>query len=331
MRRLAAALALAVAVGCAPVVVGSGPPVGAPALDGDVFVAADGARLPIRAWLPEGARPRAVILALHGFNDYAAFFEAPGAWFADRGIASYAFDQRGFGDAPHPGKWAGTEAMVADAGAVVAALRARHPGVPLYVVGASMGGAVAMVAMTAADPPAIDGTVLAAPAVWGRETMAWHRNAALWLAAHTVPWLEVSGRGLRLAPSDNVEMLRALGRDPRIIKETRIDAIYGLVDLMDAALDAAAAFGAPALILYGANDEIMRPGPTEEMLARLPAEAQGRRRLAVYADGYHMLLRDLQAETVWRDIAAWIDDPAAPLPSGAETTAARLSAGEAMR
>ncbi len=31
-----------------------------------------------------------------------------------------------------------------------------------------------------------------------------------------------------------------------------------------------------------------------------------------------MLLRDLQAEIVWRDIAAWLEDPAARLPSGAD-------------
>ena len=31
-----------------------------------------------------------------------------------------------------------------------------------------------------------------------------------------------------------------------------------------------------------------------------------------------MLLRSLDRETVWRDIRAWIADPAAPLPSGQE-------------
>jgi hypothetical protein len=36
-----------------------------------------------------------------------------------------------------------------------------------------------------------------------------------------------------------------------------------------------------------------------------------------------MLLRDLQGETVWRDILAWMEDPRAPLPSGAEEQAAR--------
>ena len=72
-----------------------------PTLAGDAFVAADGARLPVRSWLPKD-KARAVIVAAHGFNDYSAFFASPGPWFADRGIAAYAFDQRGFGETVEP-------------------------------------------------------------------------------------------------------------------------------------------------------------------------------------------------------------------------------------
>ncbi|MBC7800439.1 MAG: hypothetical protein H7Z10_07445 [Gemmatimonadaceae bacterium] len=35
----------------------------------DEFVMPDGARLPMRTWLPAGIVPRAMVLALHGFND----------------------------------------------------------------------------------------------------------------------------------------------------------------------------------------------------------------------------------------------------------------------
>ena len=48
------------------------------------------------------------------------------------------------------------------------------PRVPLYLLGESMGGAVAVVAMTGESgtrPPDVDGVILAAPAVWGRSTM----------------------------------------------------------------------------------------------------------------------------------------------------------------
>src|SRR5437870_7543725 len=64
--------------------------------DGAAFIAADGARLPLRSWLPRG-EVKAVILALHGFGDYSNAFTLPGEFWAERGIATYAYDQRGFG------------------------------------------------------------------------------------------------------------------------------------------------------------------------------------------------------------------------------------------
>ena len=47
----------------------------------------------------------------------------------------------------------------------------------------------------------------------------------------------MTGQGFNRTPSDNIEMLKKLGRDKLVIKYTRIDTLYGLVDLMDAALD----------------------------------------------------------------------------------------------
>ena len=62
------------------------------------------------------------------------------------------------------------------------------------------------------------------------------------------------------------------------------------------------------------------------MLERLPEAARGQRRLALYKDGYHMLLRDLKAEVPWRDIVGWIENPEQPLSSGADLDAqGRLS------
>ncbi|MCH8038067.1 MAG: alpha/beta hydrolase, partial [Proteobacteria bacterium] len=112
---LAALLATLLAGACAPRLAPPGPGPTAPRLTADRLVAADGLELPLRAWLPaDGARPKAVIVALHGINDYSNAFEAPGRYWAGRGIATYAYDQRGFGAAPNRGLWAGTAALTAD-------------------------------------------------------------------------------------------------------------------------------------------------------------------------------------------------------------------------
>lgn len=317
--RAVAIVSIAMVIGaCAPRFQEPGPAIAEPKIADDAIVAADGVRLPLRAWLPKDGAPKAVVVALHGFNDYGNFFDAPGKFLAERGIAAYAYDQRGFGAAPQAGVWAGMRAMQDDARAATRLIRARHPGLPLSLLGESMGAAVLMTAATSGDPPDTDGYILSAPAVWGRTTMPWYQRAALWLGVHTFPWATVTGRGLDIQPSDNIEMLRALGRDPLVIKETRIDAIYGLVNLMDRALDVSARFDARALILYGEKDEIIPKRPTYLMLTQLPPSATGRQKIAIYETGYHMLLRDLKAEIPLADIAAWVGNSAAPLPSGAD-------------
>jgi len=299
--------------GCGPRIQDYGVASVAPHLAPDALVAPDGARLPMRVW-PAAGRTEAVVIALHGFNDYAQAFDGPGPWWAEHGLTIYAYDQRGFGSAPEPGIWAGVDGLTKDLHAAIVAVRQRHPGVPIYLLGSSMGASVAMAAIRRDDRADVAGLVLVAPAVWGRITMNGFYRFMLWFGVQVMPANKATGRALRIRPSDNIEMLRGLGRDPLIIKRTRIDAIYGLVNLMDAALAAAPEIRVPMLVLYGGRDELIPKGPVELMMSRLT----GPYRVVVYRDGWHMLLRDLQAKTVWRDIAGWIKDPSAPLPSDEE-------------
>ena len=312
---------LLLAAGCAPTVASMGPPVIEPVLTDGHILTADGARLPLRVWKPDGP-PAAVLVALHGFNDYSKSFEDPGEFWAEKGLVTYAYDQRGFGESPDHGLWAGTETLVEDLRVATWLVRERHPGIPVYLVGESMGGAVVLTALGSGHPPAVDGVVLAAPAVRGWRALPWYQRAALEFVAHTIPWATATGRGFKVRPSDNIEMLRALGRDPLVIKETRFDAVYGLVTLMDDALEAAPRLPVPALVLYGNTEDLIPRNGREVLLDALPAD--GDWRLAEYAKGYHMLLRDLNAEQVMADIVAWSADPSAPLPSGEERPDRRL-------
>jgi acylglycerol lipase len=292
------------------------------------FIAYDGARLPLRKWLPKG-RVAAVILALHGFNDYSDAFAMPAQVWVARGIATYAYDQRGFGGAPGRGLWAGEGQLAVDAITASRLLRLAYPGRPLYLLGESMGGAVAILAATGAIAGMVpgqgampvaeaDGVILSAPAVWGRETMDLWPKLALFAGVRLFPDMVLSGRQVRILASDNLPMLRALGRDPMVLKGARIDAVYGLVDLMDGALAAAPRLAAPTLLLYGAHDQVIPRLPIEDFVAHLPSDPGHRRLLAYYGQGYHLLLRDLEGAAVAGDVASWIGDPAAPLPSHAD-------------
>jgi alpha-beta hydrolase superfamily lysophospholipase len=287
-----------------------------PEVAGDAIIARDGARLPLHHWDAEGPdsnKPRAVIVALHGMSDYSNAFDMPGKVWAKLGITTLAYDQRGFGLSANPGIWAGAQTMRADLGDALAAARARYPGVPVFALGESMGGAVVLTALASDKPPAADGIILVAPAVWSRGDMPLTYRVALFLAAHLVPGVILSnsaaGRVVTIIPSDNIEMLRALGRDPLFQKKTRTDTLFGLVNLMDEARTAPEQIKSapPILFLYGANDQIIPAKPTEGVIKTLDGKAPKLSfEVKRYEHGYHMLLRDLEGESVDKDVADWV-------------------------
>ncbi len=302
---------------CAPRVLLPGPTMSSASIEQNQYKTADGISLPMQVWQPNSQPIKRVIIALHGFNDYSNFINASASQLMEFGVATYAYDQRGFGGGPNTGLWSGAHTLANDLLVFIKIIKQKHLGVPVYVLGESMGGAVVMVAMTQKHAPKVNGLILAAPAVWAKSIMPWYQRWALTLGSHTFPWLKLSPNGLKITASDNLTMLRKLGRDPLIIKETRIDAMHGLTQLMGLALNASSQLPNNTLILYGEHDEVIPKRPTANMLARFKVHGLGPK-VAVYEQGYHMLLRDLNAQQPRGDIISWMNNPKASLPSGAD-------------
>lgn len=276
-------------------------PIAPPALAANAVQTADGALLPVAVF--KAATPKAIFLAVHGMNDYGNAFALPGAWWAEHsGITTYAIDQRGFGDAPEIGRWHGAETMKADLRAAVVAIRLAHPETPLFVLGHSMGAAV-IIAAEADAPLGADGVILAAPGVWGGSALPWTHRLSANFAAAIAPGKTLTGERAGRQASDNIEILRAMGADPKMIKATRVDAVLGVVRLMGEAFENADASCADALIMIGRKDEIIPLSAMEHVAENYCGDVSMRR----YRDGWHLLFRDVQRERVWRDVDAWVN------------------------
>jgi acylglycerol lipase len=297
---LAALLALSA---CAPQTQLRSPSIQRPELTAEHLVMDDGARLPMRRWLP-ASDVDAVVIALHGFTDYSNTFSGPGTYLARCGIATYAYDQRGFGGTAWRGIWPESSVLTEDLVQVIELVQKLHPKAKLFVLGESMGAAVVLVAMKRHDFPNISGAVLVAPAVWGWRVMNPALAGLLRLLAYSAPWLPIPASEFRKLASDNQAMLEALDRDPLVLQAVRVDALYGLVTLMDDALGSTTSLRPPALVLYGARERIIPRGAGEEFIRRLPASQP----VLIYPRSHHTLLRDLAAEVVLQDIANWIVD-----------------------
>lgn len=280
------------------------------------FVVQDGARLPFLRWGPQQADQ--VLIGLHGINDHKMSFHMAGPWWAEQGLITYAYDQRGFGEAPGRGIWPGQSLMKADLRTVVELVRQAHPGASITLVGESMGGAVVITAMADDAPPIADRAVLLAPAVWGWSSQTFLNRMSLRAAARLAGGLAMdppSAFTRQIRASDNLEELYRMAADPAYIRRTRMDVVYGLVDLMEAASQALGQMKVPTLLMYGAHDQLVDVDPMRRALQQAGDAPQ--LRTAWYPDGWHLLNRDLQAENVWRDVAGWMRDPDAALPTGA--------------
>ncbi|WP_338421335.1 alpha/beta hydrolase [Acetobacter conturbans] len=280
----------------------------------------DGARIPVRIWPAKGPE-KGRILALHGFNDSRDAWEFSAPAFAASGFTVWAPDQRGFGAAPERAGWDGTERLVKDAREELMQM-ARESAtafghIPVWLMGESMGGAVAMLAASGPQAPSMAGVILLAPAVWNLGPIG---RLPAHLLADIAPEGALSGHELpvHVVATNNIAALRRLYFDPLTLHITHFRALRGLVDLMAQASHAAKSQHVPTLVIYGDRDQFVPPEAMAHAWRHFPAEV----RRDLIPGGHHLLLRDREGGRVVDDILSWLDHPDAPLPSGGDVSAA---------
>jgi alpha-beta hydrolase superfamily lysophospholipase len=297
----------------------------APPASPTVFKLPSGSELAARVWA--SPQPRHIVLGVHGFNDYSKAFEPLAHHLVTELQATvYAYDQRGFGANPQPGIWPGADTLLADLRDIAAQLRKRHPGLPLTVVGESMGGAVVLVAASEAPGLAADQLILKAPAVWGASSMPWYQRLSLYTMNLLAPDTVFTGRGLPslgIRPTDDIEVSRDFSRDPLFIKATRVGSLAGVTDLMGRAQSQTALPPQRSLVLYGLRDRIIPPQPVCDWLTHLNTALPqpDTTDVVVYPEGWHLLTRQLRTREPLQDMAQWLQNT--PLPHQQSTAQAQ--------
>ncbi len=120
---------------------------------------------PCLAWIDPDLEPKAALLCVHGLGLDNASYEPFGRRMAALGIAVYALDVRGFGSWQ---KAKGRESVdfddcLNDVFDTLKVIRRVHPRLPVFILGESMGGAIAL-RVTADNPQLVDGLISSVPA-----------------------------------------------------------------------------------------------------------------------------------------------------------------------
>ena len=275
--------------------------------------AADGLGLAWRAWVPEA--PRGVITIAHGLAEHSGRYDETAGAFARSGWAVYAVDLRAHGNSDNPPR-AGRvhvrkfEDYFLDVDALNALARQRHPGLPLLLLGHSMGGLIA-IRYALAKRDELNGVVVSSPALGTHPNFRPPRLLRLLVGilSRLAPRLRV--------PSDlDVE---AISRDPAVVRAYRDDPLVSdkvstrwyaeILRSMRTAMEAAPTLQLPMLLMQSGADRLVDPDAPRRWSRAAPSELVD---LVIWDGLYHEMFNEPEKGRVRDRVLAWLDERAAP-------------------
>lgn len=272
--------------------------------------AADGNCLQGYAWVPSGAAVRAVAVLVHGIHDHPGRYADLARALNGNGVAVYAQDHRGHGASGGARQRVDSVAQLAgDVGLAVAEARRRHPDVPVFLYGHSMGGLVVahMVAPRAdgsAVQPKLAGAVLSSAALVLPASASGGARAVVGTLSRLAPGLPLEAVDPSLIVREPAARA-TLASDPAIQRDkvparTIATILGGIVDLQPLM----SGIQVPLLILHGGADQVTEPAGSRALAERASSSDK---KLVVYDAALHSLLHEPEGPAAQREIVAFVD------------------------
>ncbi len=267
----------------------------------DFWKAPDGTQRYVQTWLPEES-PKAAIQFVHGLGEHMGRYEHMAQFFTDHGYAMTGFDLRGHGKSEGVrGDATSFDTACKEIEARVAAAKGRFAGLPLFVYGHSLGGALVLYYGLRSNP-AVDGIVASAP---GLATTKPVSGATILLARvlrKLAPSMQINN-GLEVAAiSRDEEVVHKYQTDPLV--HPKIAARFG-ADLIEKGqwIQTQDSFPVPLLLIQGGADRIVNPQINREFAKRLKGDVT----LKVFDGLYHEPHNEPEQLEVFQTVLDWMD------------------------
>ena len=261
-----------------------------------------------QGWLPEG-EARAVFLIVHGLAEHSGRYAEFVAHFRGLGIACYALDLRGHGHSD--GRRVHVDSFdeyQRDIEAVRKVVRERHPNLPFFLVGHSMGGVAVLrhLVLQTAGHGGLDGAIVSSPG----------------LAAHPgvrppLPIRLLAKLLLKVAPRFQVSSglpAKFASRDPQVVSDYKADPLvtstassgwyHAMLAAQRETLSHAADLQIPILVMQSGDDQLVDPAATEQWVRTAPTKLVTYHR---WTGLYHEMFHEPEKDEVFSFTEEWLE------------------------
>jgi acylglycerol lipase len=242
--------------------------------------------MPVYQWQAAGQQPRGIVLALHGLVLHGTSYDVLAKTLVDDGYVVYSTDMRGYGrltkQYPHEfctdhdcKQKVNYEKSSQDITKLAEKIKASHPGVPLFIVGESLGGHMA-VRVASKHPEVVDGIVLSAPAIKAHNFIDKHMPVAL----NEMMLITNLHKNVSILPyvkkyaSDDPEIVKELVHDPMLRKKMTLTELFQSRSAVYKTLSFVPSIrpGLPILVIQGTDDRCVKADAVQLLTKKLHSE-----------------------------------------------------------
>ena len=256
-----------------------------------------------QAWLPD-RDPAAVLVISHGLAEHSGrYAQLAERLVEERGYAVYALDHRGHGrsggERANLGRF---QYVVSDLGTFVGRAQRQHPDAPAFLLGHSMGGAIAL-ACAVRNPAGLKGLVLSAPALASGQAVSPAKAWLVRLLSRVAP-----NTGALTLPADAISRDRAVVQayesDPLVFRGAiPARTLVELLEAMAGFADSVPKLRLPVLVQHGTADSLVPLAAVKPLYDRLGNAKL--RTVRLYEGLYHEVYNEPERDRVIADLGAW--------------------------
>jgi len=271
-----------------------------------------------QSWVP--ATPRGVVVIIHGLAEHGGRYAKTAGFLSGNGWAVYTCDLRSHGLSPdlpkagrvHVGRFTD---YFHDVDAVTNLARQQHPGLPLYILGHSMGGLIS-ISYVLEKPQGLAGAIISSPALGTHPDFKPPVFLKMMVGILSV-----------LAPRVLVDSeldTQAISRDPAVVKAYLDDPLVSqkisarwyreLLKTMKKAHRNAGSLAIPMLLMQSGEDRLVDPAAPARWAEAAPG---GLVELVNWEGLYHEMLNEPEQDLVRARILEWLNAREAQAPETA--------------